>query len=228
MTLVPIFVVVALLIPCLFYLLRIRRRPRRVQFMATYEDLARQSTSDMQYVRRPYTDAISGSGLDSESQYDTATTSIPSASLVHLDMVHHRRASSSRSAARPESYYTPSDSSTRQLHSPVQDPFADNAYYADPSTPLVSGGEPGANERSAASRWGRALSPTLTVPGPSSSSPPPPPPTRVGTKRDSRPPTWHTYATVSTRQEDSVDLTNPMEWADMEDPFANPNKRFAG
>lgn len=225
-TLVPVLVVAAILVPCLIYLLR-HRRHRRVRFMSTYEDLTRHEPSDMEYVRRrPYTDAGT-SGRDSESQYDVG--SIPSASMVHLDMVQRRASyatAASSNSIRPQS---------QSRLSPVDDPFADNSYYSSDASSLLVGQQGRANggARSPSSvggsrppsRWG-ALSPTPTFPGPSPKRGAfSPVPTDTQSRRGSRPLTWHNYPTVESHQEESVDLTSPLEWADMEDPFANPNKR---
>lgn len=204
--LVPALVVVACVIPCLIYILRVRHR-RKVRFMSTYEDLTGHNTSDVEYqdnIRHPYADTVA-----SDSRYDMS--SIPSASMVHLDIVQRRARAESRAQSN-------------RLPTPVEDPFSDRPDDSDASAPLFAG-----HERTD-SRATRTRSPSTV-----SSRPP----SRWGARTPSSTGSRNKggFAPVPTSESTSgarggpglpaqleVDLSSPFEWDGMEDPFADPNK----
>ena len=132
--LIPVLIVAALIVPCVLILLRIRRR-RSVRFMSTYEDLTGHNTSDIEYqdaLRRPYADTLGGRDSESPFPYDMA--SIPSASMVHLDMAQGSRPGSAVAVARADSR-----ARSPRLVSPVEDPFADRAPdESDAHAPLFA------------------------------------------------------------------------------------------
>lgn len=142
----PLIALTALLIPCLIYLLRLRRR-RAVRFMSTYEDLhgARASLGDA-----PYADSLSDAHTD--------MASIPSASLVHLALDMGRARADSRATTRTTSRTNSRmGSSSSRGASPVDDPFAD----PDARAPLVAPSRRSPSSASAArppSRWGASTS----------------------------------------------------------------------
>lgn len=223
--LVPVLVVAALIVPCVLILLRIRRR-RSVRFMSTYEDLTGHNTSDIEYqdaLRRPYADTLGGRDSESPFPYDMA--SIPSASMVHLDMAQgSRTGSAAAGVARADSRAR----SSPRLVSPVEDPFADRAPdESDAHAPLFAAYSSAPRTRSPssassvrpASRWG-----TLSPVSRRGAYSPAPTDSRAGS-RNGHSPLVRGHSKHYT--DGSVDLTTPFEWDGMEDPFADPNRHGA-
>ncbi|EKM53216.1 uncharacterized protein PHACADRAFT_259419, partial [Phanerochaete carnosa HHB-10118-sp] len=214
--LVPVLVVTALLVPCIFFLLRIRRR-RQGHFVATYENLTVHNTSDTEYqpedsLRPPYADTLPRRDSGNPLPYDMP--SIPSASMLQLDMAQVSR-------ARADS----------RLVSPLEDPFAD---HVDAHAPLYAeyyvhgrsdsrGSQSQTRSPSVASstrtisRWNTLTSPVSRRGAYS----PAPTDSRAGSR------SGHSLLTRGHSKhhtDASVDLATPFEWDGMEDPFADPNK----
>jgi hypothetical protein len=161
---------------------------------------------------RPYADTLA-----SESRYDMS--SIPSASMVHLDMLQRRARADSRAQSS-----SPSGSS--RLGTPLEDLFADHEPDTDVHASLFGRSESRGDMRTRSpstlgsrlpSRWG-ALGPGSTFSGGSRKgafSPVPTSEARAGSGLRS-----------GSRDvpQLSVDLSSSFEWEGMEDPFADPNK----
>ena len=184
--------------------------------MSTYEDLTGHHPRDAEYADslrpgRAYADSVQGRDSVSPVSYDMC--SIPSASLVHLDIDMARARADSRGAGS-------------RGPTPTEDPFADRPSpdEADPRAPLFSDY---AHERSdsrgsaassvrPSSRW-RAHTPVSTRGAYS----PAPTDSRAGSRSGAS----SLFRGQSKRREDgSVDLATPFEWDGMEDPFADPNR----
>ena len=220
--LVPILVFCLAILPCLWFLLRLRRRKtRNKRFMTTFEDMTQVSQHPYRYsARAPYAETLTT--ID-ESDNQSSFVSIPSARRVHADMMSGRSRSASEAVYNPFADPSEEDSSQSLLASRGLPRWYGTARGGSRATSPA--GESSSSASIAPSnRWG-AMSPSSLLSRSASrlagfvSVP-----LRAESRAESRAGV-ESLASQSGHGFSSDTFNSDSDWELMEDPFADPNKR---